>query len=123
MIAPPGDPMMHDDRSGTKQETGHIIAFNRRDGPAAARNVEPSAISAADGLARTDIEKFADGVAPAEDDYRHRMMLNMAVAAAIVLLIAIGLWIADTMAVMRKNQDCVLSGRRGCAPIELPASR
>jgi hypothetical protein len=30
---------------------------------------------------------------------------------------------ADTMAAMRKNQDCVLSGRRGCAPIEVTKDR
>jgi hypothetical protein len=37
----------------------------------------------------------------------------------VAALIAAGLWLADTMAEMRKNQDCVLSGRRNCAPIEI----
>ena len=54
------------------------------------------------------------------DDYRHRMMTNIAGLAVVVLLIVIGIWIADTMASMRKNQDCVLSGRRGCTPVEAP---
>jgi hypothetical protein len=54
------------------------------------------------------------------DDYRHRMLTNVAGVAVVVLLIVIGIWIADTMASMRKNQDCVLSGRRGCAPVEAP---
>lgn len=54
------------------------------------------------------------------DDYRHRMMTNVAGVAVVALLIVIGIWIADTMASMRKNQDCVLSGRRGCTPVEAP---
>ena len=30
----------------------------------------------------------------------------------------VAIWLADTMADMRRNQDCVLSGRRGCTPVE-----
>jgi hypothetical protein len=52
------------------------------------------------------------------DDYRHRMIVNVIAFAFVVVLMGVGLWIADTMAVMRKNQDCVLSGRRGCTPVE-----
>jgi hypothetical protein len=54
------------------------------------------------------------------DDYRHRMMTNVVGIAIAVVLITIGIWIADTMASMRKNQDCVLSGRRGCTPVDAP---
>lgn len=54
------------------------------------------------------------------DDYRHRMMTNIAGVAIAVALIVTGIWIANTMASMRKNQDCVLSGRRGCTPVEAP---
>jgi hypothetical protein len=55
-----------------------------------------------------------------KDDYRHRMMTNLLALAFLVLLIIGGIWIADTMAAMRKNQDCVLSGRRGCTPVDAP---
>jgi hypothetical protein len=55
------------------------------------------------------------------DDYRHRMLTNVAGLAVVALLIVAAVWIADTMASMRKNQDCVLSGRRGCTPVEQPA--
>jgi hypothetical protein len=54
------------------------------------------------------------------DDYRHRMMTNIAGVAIAVVLIVSGIWIANTMASMRKDQDCVLSGRRGCTPVEAP---
>jgi hypothetical protein len=57
------------------------------------------------------------------DDYRHRMIVNAAAFAFVLLLIAAGLWLADTMAQMRKDQDCVLSGRRGCTPVEYNKGR
>jgi hypothetical protein len=54
------------------------------------------------------------------DDYRHRMMVNIAAGAVALLLIIAGLWLADALSSMRKNQDCVLSGRRGCTPVDAP---
>lgn len=57
------------------------------------------------------------------DDYRHRMIVNAAVFVFIIGLIGAALWLADTMATMRKNQDCVLSGRRGCTPVEVTKDR
>jgi hypothetical protein len=61
-----------------------------------------------------------DGV---PDDYRHRMWMNVAALIVVALLVGAGLWIANTMAAMRKNQDCVLSGRRGCTPVEAQHDR
>src|SRR5512144_252311 len=57
------------------------------------------------------------------DDYRHRMIVNVVAFVFVVGLIAAGLWLADTMAAMRKNQDCVLSGRRDCTPVEVTKDR
>jgi len=57
------------------------------------------------------------------DDYRHRMITNVIALVFIVMLVIAGLWIANKMAEMRKNQDCVLSGRRGCSPVDVPPGR
>lgn len=54
------------------------------------------------------------------DDYPQRMKSNFAAGMIVLLLIAGGLWIADSLARMQKDQDCVLSGRRGCSPVEVP---
>ncbi len=54
------------------------------------------------------------------DDYRHRMTMNGLVFVVTVLLVVAGIWIADVMAQMRKNQDCVLTGRSSCAPVHAP---
>jgi hypothetical protein len=51
------------------------------------------------------------------DDFRHRMLANVAAFAFTVALTAIGIWLAMSIADMRKTQDCVLMGRRDCARI------
>ena len=69
-----------------------------------------------------DLAKFERGE-DATDDYRHRMVVNIAAFVFVLALIGAGIWLADTMAQMRKNEDCVLSGRRGCAPVEVNTRR
>jgi hypothetical protein len=54
----------------------------------------------------------------AEDDYRHRMKMNALGFLITCVLIVTGLWLAETMAEIRKVQDCVLTGRSNCMPIE-----
>ena len=54
------------------------------------------------------------------DDFRHRMLANIAAFAFTVALTAIGIWLAVSIAELRKTQDCVLMGRRDCAQISTP---
>jgi hypothetical protein len=53
------------------------------------------------------------------DDFRHRMLANVAALAFTVALTAIGIWLAISIADLRKTQDCVLMGRRDCARISV----
>src|SRR5665213_2353931 len=92
----------------TPDDEPRVVRFRRRGtgGPGL------SAPSPVEGLAKYERGEGAD-------DYRHRMLVNAAALAVDVLLMAVGLWLADTMAKIRKNEDCVFSGRRNCAPIEV----
>ncbi|MDB5875757.1 MAG: hypothetical protein JWQ07_5199 [Ramlibacter sp.] len=54
------------------------------------------------------------------DDFRHRMLANIAAFAFTVALTAIGIWLAASISELRKTQDCVLMGRRDCAHISTP---
>jgi hypothetical protein len=65
-----------------------------------------------------DVGKYARGE---HDDYRHRMVNNVLAFLVLCVIVYCGIWLADTMAKMRKDQDCVLSGRTNCSPIQLPA--
>ncbi|MGY4625210.1 hypothetical protein [Bradyrhizobium sp. USDA 4486] len=54
------------------------------------------------------------------DDFRHRMLANIAALAFTVALTAIGIWLAVSIADIRRTQDCVLMGRRDCVKITTP---
>ena len=52
-------------------------------------------------------------------NYPRRTLMNAIAVAVVTLLIGVGVWLADTIAEMERNQDCVLQGRQNCAPIEI----
>jgi hypothetical protein len=68
------------------------------------------------GQEPNDLSRYEkDRIEP--DDFRHRMLANIAAFAFTVALTAIGIWLAVSIADLRKSQDCVLMGRRDCARI------
>ncbi|MBS0528853.1 MAG: hypothetical protein JSS22_05630 [Proteobacteria bacterium] len=54
------------------------------------------------------------------DDFRHRMLANAAAFAFTIALTAVGLWLAMSIADLRRTQDCALQGLRNCAQIAAP---
>jgi hypothetical protein len=56
------------------------------------------------------------------DDFRHRMLANTAAFVLTAVLVGVGIWLAVSIADLRKTQDCVLMGRRDCARITAPQS-
>jgi hypothetical protein len=103
--------------AGDEQSSSHserrVVSFRRGPGSARLPSENPTPV---EDLAKYERDESAD-------DYRHRMIVNVVAFAFIVVLIGAGLWLADTMAQMRRNQDCVLSGRRGCTPVEVTKER
>jgi hypothetical protein len=66
--------------------------------------------------AANDLSRYERDRQP-PDDFHHRMLANTAAFAFTVALIAIGIWLAMSIADLRNTQDCVLMGRRDCARI------
>ena len=66
-----------------------------------------------------DLGKYEGG--EYDDNYRHRMMVNLAALGFTAVLAVAGIWLVIQLADLRKNQDCLLSGRRNCAPIDVKA--
>lgn len=54
------------------------------------------------------------------DNFRQRMLANIAALAFTIALTAIGIWLAVSIADLRRTQDCVLMGRRDCVKITTP---
>ena len=98
-------------RPPQNESEGRILPFRAR-GSLFTRSVPPPPVV-------PDLEKY-ERIPEPPGEYRHRMMMNGLGLAVTVALIVTGLWIADVMAHMRKDQDCVLSGRRNCASIDVP---
>jgi hypothetical protein len=65
-----------------------------------------------------DLSRYQQSAEP--DDFRHRMLANAAAFTFTALLVGAGIWLAVTIADLRKTQDCVLMGRRDCARIATP---
>jgi hypothetical protein len=65
----------------------------------------------ADGFARYEAE-------PDEPvNERQRMLMNVIALAIVTALMGAGLWIADAITDMERDQDCVMQGRVNCVPI------
>ena len=97
-------------------EHGRVVPFRRR-GSATPVWPWPVRPAADDGPAVDDLAKFEREAG--EDDYRHRMTMNGLALVATIILVVAGVWLATTISEMVKTQDCYLSGRRNCAPIDV----
>jgi hypothetical protein len=50
-----------------------------------------------------------------KEEFHHRMKVNCLAAAAIVVLLASGVWLANAMVEAQKAQGCYASGVHGCS--------
>jgi hypothetical protein len=111
-----------DDGPDHDQSTGRVLNFRprgRTSAPVLPRVVLPNSLHDLDSASNDDLAKYERP--EGSDDYRHRMRMNAVAIIFVTILVAAGIWIADTMAEMQKQQDCVLQGRRNCAPIDVQA--
>ena len=62
-----------------------------------------------------DLSRYSRG--PEQDDYRHRMLINLLAFLVLSLLVCCGIWLTDNISPRAKVRDCVLIGQTNCAPI------
>jgi hypothetical protein len=126
----PDDRKVSSDASQATGQSDRVVMLRPRKGPSGGRAPRLSVIDPQHDPAwlheqRTDQAGRVEAELDKEEDdadYRYRMLTNFIGVALIAILIGTGVWLAHAIADMRKTQDCVLSGRRNCAPIELPSS-
>ena len=97
-------------RPTSSEPEGQILPFRPR-GAMFARNAPRAPVV-------PDLDKYEHTHEP--DDFRHRMTMNALGLGVTVVLVVTGIWIAEVMAHMRKDQDCVLVGRSNCMPLDVP---
>jgi len=112
-------PVVTPERSKATDDDHQVIPFRPRSAPPTARQgwQWPPGISKPPVPPVQGLAKYEGG--EVDDNYRHRMMVNFAALAVTVALGVAGIWLAIQIADMRKNQDCYLSGRRNCTPIDV----
>ena len=122
-----GPKLAHDpaEPDGTRR-SAKVLPFRPRGVAAqdsASRALRPAASSGED-----ESEPFDDLAQYEQDreqdesvDYPHRMLMNIIAVMVLTILIGAGIWLADTITDMERNQDCILQGRQNCAPIEMVA--
>ena len=56
-----------------------------------------------------------------EQEARDRRAANIFLLVAALVLVSVGVWLANAMIDARRADECMSSGRRNCGPIEVPA--
>src|SRR5215472_532020 len=114
--------LVEDTVEGGAPRSAQVLQFRPRQ-----RAAEPSL---AQFPAGPDDDSLLDDLSRYEQDredepvnYARRMLMNVIAIAVVTILIGVGVWLADTIAQMERDQDCVLQGRHNCAPIEVPVAR
>jgi len=100
-----------------EEERGRVVQLRPRPGLPGRHAPRPARLS--NRPAVEDIGKYERG--GREDDYRHRMLMNVLGFLTCAVLVAAGVWIANSIAELRSHQDCVFSGRHDCAHIDVPS--
>jgi hypothetical protein len=96
------------------EERGRVLPFM----PRAARSPNDKRLREQSRSPVPDLSRFQR--LPQDEDYGHRMLMNLLAFAVLSVMVLFGVWIADNMSERAKGQDCVLIGRTNCAPIPVP---
>jgi hypothetical protein len=105
------------DQSMPSKEDSRVIRFRPR-GASPSGWRWPLQRAQPDETPVADLTKYER--AQGEDDYRHRMTMNALALVVTSVLVVSGLWLAVSIADMRKKQDCFLQGGRNCNQITIP---
>ena len=104
--------------SAPQEDEHRVLQFRPRTAMPAGQRRNPNEavrkLEVANDLSRYELEREEP------DDFRHRMLANIAAFAFTMALLAVGIWLAMSIAHLRRTQDCVLMGRHDCVQIFPP---
>jgi hypothetical protein len=110
------DPKANGETAPSLQPEGRVLQFRPRPGPGPVRR--PLAGQPQPARPRWP-EPWEDYYGDESEEHPRRNVQNIVGVGFTLLLIATGLWLAHVLVEMRTIEDCVLSGRTNCAPIEV----
>jgi hypothetical protein len=119
----PADPKATSGFPSFSDPEGRVVLFRPR-APARDRMRRPTTAVGDPERARNRWpEPWEDYYGDEGGEHPRRNLFNLIGVGCTLLLIGAGLWLAHAIAEMRTIEDCVLSGRSNCAPIEINALR
>lgn len=105
-----------------------LVGSGFKGSPLAPRPLRPAApaLPGEDSDSYDDLAQYEQDRAEQDEEdesvnYPRRMLMNVIAVMVLTVLIAAGVWLADAITYMERNQDCILQGRQNCAPIEIAA--
>lgn len=104
--------------SAPSEEEHRVLQFRPRPGSPLAQRMNQPPLTRRLEVAN-DLSRY-ERVPDEADNYRQRMLANVAAFAFTVALLAIGIWLTMSIAELRRTQDCVLMGRHDCVQIAVP---
>jgi hypothetical protein len=111
-----------DEAQGGASRTAQVLQFRPRQHAAQSTPAAPDATEPDDGALLDDLSRYEQDREEEPVNYARRMLMNIIAIAVVAVLMIAGVWLADTISQMERDQDCVLQGRHNCAPIEVPAA-
>jgi hypothetical protein len=108
---------------GGAPRSAQVLQFRPRQRAAEPSLADPYAAGPDDEALLDDLSRYEQDREDEPVNYARRMLMNVIAIAVVTVLIGVGVWLADTIAQMERDQDCVLQGRHNCAPIEVPVAR
>ena len=106
--------------SAPQDDEHQVLQFRPRAGsPFASRDNPPKLVQRLE--VANDLSRYERPPEEA-DDYRQRMLANIAACAFTAALLAIAIWLTVNIAHLRKTQDCVLMGRHDCVQLTVPSN-
>ena|SRR2546423_10200393 len=91
-----------------------IVRFRPRSPAPPRGHASRSEAAPRDASTVADLDQFQR--AGQEEDYRHRMVVNVLALAFCIGLALAGVWLIDEIAELRRVQDCALLGRGAAFP-------
>jgi hypothetical protein len=118
-----GSKLAHDPTEAEDaRPTAQILQFRPREHPGDYSGTGAANANKPESELLDDLQQYEQDREEDENiNYPQRMLMNVIAVAIVTLLIGVGVWLADTIANMEQEQDCVLQGRQNCAPIEIAA--
>jgi hypothetical protein len=115
--------LAEDKAEGGVPRAAEVLQFRPRQRAPEPNAADPYATEPDDGPLLDDLSRYEQEREDEPVNYARRMLMNVIAIAVVAILIGVGVWLADTIATMERDQDCVLQGRHNCAPIEVPVAR